>query len=113
MVTPNAVPAACGPDTLTWKLLSTVSVVVTRRSYWPLATVVVSQLAWYGLVGSAGPRLENAPPCGASWNCAAATPEPASVESEVTVTVPPTVPADGAVIDPVGGAVSTVNVALA
>ena len=49
---------------------------------------VVFQLAEYGDAVSAAPRFVHVPaPAGEIWNCAEATPLPASAESEVTVTV--------------------------
>ncbi len=50
------------------KALPALSVVVTRRSYWPSATVVVSKLAvWLVQVPA---------PAGERWNWTVATPEP-------------------------------------
>ena len=61
---------------------------------------------------SAAPRFDHEPaPAGELWNCAEETPEPASAELEVTLTVPRTVAAaSGAVTLPVGAVESTVNV---
>ena len=48
------------------KLLPALSVVVTRRSYWPSATVVVSKLAaWF---------VQVPVPAGERWNWTVATP---------------------------------------
>ena len=70
--------------------------------------VVVFQLAEYGPLVSAAPRSVHVPaPAGDVWNCAEATPVPASAESEVTLTVPLTsAPLAGAVTEPVGSVVS-------
>src|SRR6266550_9635956 len=80
------------------------SVVMTRRSYWPSPSPVVSQLVWYGLLVTAAPRFENEPLWGATWNWAEATPEPESAELEDTVTLDPRTLAlaAGAMMDPVG-----------
>ena len=59
---------------------------------------------------SAAPRFVHVSvPAGEVWNCAEATPAPASAESAVTVTVALTAaPLDGAVSEPVGAVVSTI-----
>ena len=82
------------------KALPALSVVVTRRSYWPSATVVVSKLAaWLVQVPA---------PAGDPWNWTVATPEPASAELLVSAIVPRTfAPAAGAVTAPVGAVLST------
>ena len=50
---------------------------------------MVSQLAAYGDVGvGAATFVQVSAPAGERWNSALATPEPASAEFEVTVTVP-------------------------
>ena len=53
--------------------------------------------------------VQGPPPAGRRWNSAVATPEPASAESEETVTeAPPSTAASaGAVSDPVGFVLST------
>ena len=82
------------------KALPALSVVVTRRSYWPSATAVVSKLAaWFVQVPA---------PAGERWNWTVATPEPASAELLVSAIVPRTfAPAAGAVTAPVGSVLST------
>ena len=72
-------------------MLPALSVVVTRRSYWPSATAVVSKLAaWFVQVPA---------PAGERWNWTVATPEPpASAELLVSAIVPRTfAPGAGAV----------------
>src|SRR6185503_20335308 len=60
--------------------LPALSVVTTRRSYWPSACSVVFQLAaWFVQVPA---------PIGERWNWTVATPEPASAELLVSATVP-------------------------
>ncbi len=59
---------------------------------------------------SAAPMfVQTPPPAGERWNCAFATPEPPSAESEETVTALPVtlVEAAGAVSEPVGFVLST------
>ena len=82
------------------KALPALSVVVTRRSYWPSATVVVSKLAaWFVQVPA---------PAEERWNWTVATPEPASAELLVSAIVPRTfAPAAGVVTAPVGAVLST------
>ena len=82
-----------------WELPE-LSVVTTRRSYWPSACRVVFQLAaWFVQVPA---------PIGERWNWTVATPEPPSAELLVSETVPRTLAASaGAVIEPVGLVLST------
>ena len=70
---------------------------------------MVTQLTEYGDVVSAAPRLLHVfVPAGDVWNCAFATPLPASAEFAVTVNVPFTFADDtGAVTAPVGAVLST------
>ena len=85
-------------------MLPALSVVRTRRSYWPSACRVVFQLAaWFVQVPA---------PIGERWNWTVATPEPpASAELLVRPTVPRTLAASaGAVIEPVGFVPSTSQV---
>ena len=80
------------------------SVVTTRRSYWPSACRVVFQLAaWFVQVPA---------PIGERWNWTVATPEPpASAELLVRPTVPRRFAAvAGAVTEPVGFVPSTSQV---
>ena len=58
---------------------------------------------------SAAPMFDHVPaPWGVLWNCADATPEPASAEFDVTATEPRTfAAATGAVTAPVGAVLST------
>ena len=86
------------------KELPALSVVTTRRSYWPSACRVVFQLAaWFVQVPA---------PIGERWNWTVATPEPpASAELLVRPTVPRTfAAAAGAVTEPVGFVPSTSQV---
>ena len=82
------------------KALPALSVVRTRRSYWPSAWSVVFQLAaWLVQVPA---------PAGERWKTTVATPEPESAEFEVSATVPRTSASSiGAVIVPVGSVLST------
>ena len=82
------------------KTLPALSVVTTRRSYWPSAASVVSQLAaWF---------VQLPAPAGERWKTTVSRPEPASAESDVSATVPRrSVAAAGAVIEPVGSVLST------
>ena len=83
------------------KALPALSVVTTRRSYWPSACAVVSQLAaWFVQVPA---------PVGERWNWTVSTPEPpASAELLVSATVPRTFGGVGrAVTVPVGSVLST------
>ena len=86
------------------KELPALSVVRTRRSYWPSACRVVFQLAaWFVQVPA---------PIGERWNWTVATPEPpASAELLVRPIVPRTLAAAaGAVTEPVGFVPSTSQV---
>ncbi len=86
------------------KELPALSVVTTRRSYWPSACRVVFQLAaWFVQVPA---------PIGERWNWTVATPEPpASAELLVRPTVPRMfAAAAGAVTEPVGFVPSTSQV---
>ena len=86
------------------KELPALSVVTTRRSYWPSACRVVFQLAaWFVQVPA---------PIGERWNWTVATPEPpASAELLVRPTVPRRfAAAAGAVTEPVGFVPSTSQV---
>src|SRR5919108_595223 len=89
--------------------LPALSVVITRRSYSPSPRDVVSSDTEYGALVSAEPMFVQLPvPAGERWNCAEATPEPPSAESESTEIVPPTLaPAAGAATEPVGFVLST------
>ena len=86
--------------------LPALSVVRTRRSYWPSACSVVFQLAaWFVQVPA---------PIGERWNWTVATPEPESAELLVSETVLRTFAASaGAVIEPVGLVLSTRTVIVA
>ncbi len=64
------------------------SVVITRRSYWPAVSPVVFQGLEYGPVVSVPIVVHVFAPCGLYWNWAEATPDPVSAELELTVTVP-------------------------
>src|SRR6266536_2706624 len=78
------------------------SLATALRMCGPLAVEVVSQIRWYGVVGSSGPRL--AP---SSLNCTAATPA-SSEASAVTLITPDTVALfAGVVMATTGGAAST------
>ena len=83
------------------KALPALSVVRTRRSYWPSPTLCVSQLAaWFVQVPA---------PIGERWNWTVATPEPpVSAELLVSATVSRRLAAAaGAVTEPVGLVLST------
>ncbi len=88
------------------KELPALSVVTTRRSYWPSAWAVVSQLAaWFVQVPA---------PIGERWNWTVSRPEPASAELLVSATVLRTLAASaGAVMEPVGLVLSTRTVIVA
>ena len=89
-----------------WELPA-LSVVRTRRSYWPSACAVVSQLAaWF---------VQLPAPIGERWNWTVATPDPPeSVELLVRPIVPRTLSLSaGAVIEPVGFVLSTRTVIVA
>ena len=89
------------------KVLPASSVVTTRRSYWPSACAVVSQLAaWFVQVPA---------PAGERWKVTVSTPEPpGSAELLVRATVLRTLAASaGAVIEPVGAVLSTRTVIVA
>ena len=82
------------------KVLPALSVVTTRRSYWPSVCAVVSQLAgWFVQVPA---------PAGERWNWTVSTPEPpASAELLVSATVPRMAAASaGNVTLPVGSVLS-------
>ena len=87
-------------------VLPALSVVTTRRSYWPSACAVVSQLAaWFVHV----PAL-----IGERWNWTVARPEPPSAALLVSETVFRRLAASaGAVIEPVGFVLSTRTVIVA
>ena len=65
----------------------------------------------YGEVTSVEMVVQTPAPAGERWNAAEATPEPASVELEETVTAAPRTlaPEAGAVIDPAGAVLSTLT----
>ena len=81
-------------------MLPALSVVTTRRSYWPSACSVVFQLAvWFVQVPA---------PIGERWKVTVAMPEPPSAELLVSEIVLRTLAASaGAVIEPVGFVLST------
>ena len=74
----------------------------------------MTQLAVYGDVVSAAATLVHVfVPAGERWNCALATPDPPSAESDVTENVPLMMAPDaGAVTDPVGAELSTRTLAM-
>ena len=88
------------------KELPALSVVTTRRSYWPSACRVVFQLAaWF---------VQLPAPAGERWKVTVSIPEPPSAELLVSVTVPRMSAASaGAVIEPVGFVLSTRTVTVA
>ena len=94
------------------KVLPTLSVVTTRRSYRPSVTAVVSQPTEYGVVASLEIVVHVPVPAGELWNVAELTPDAASAEFEEIATAAPwTFALDaGTVSDPVGLVESFVNV---
>src|SRR5204862_123090 len=74
----------------------------TRRSYEPLASEVVSQVASYGEPVAVATSVYAPPPAGRTWKVTDATPEPESEASAARATAgPPTVaPDEGCVSEP-------------
>ena len=83
--------------------------VTARRSYWPSATPVVSNVTEYGASESESIVVQVPSPSGERWNTTVPTPEPAaSAEFAATAIEARTLaPSAGAVIEPVGSVLST------